>query len=123
MGGMVTASRSELWGAMWTFQDHGSTHEAEFGRERPPGYRWLPHIQPSPVAAARSIWKRPCAPDRCPQAGRLRGVGLRPRESRLNVDREREPTARRAQRQAQCNLVQLRHQLEPSDPTPNASEM
>ena len=42
---------------MWTFQDHGSTHEAEFGRERPPGYRWLPHIQPSPVAAARSIWK------------------------------------------------------------------
>lgn len=49
MGGMVTTSRSELWGAMWTFQDHGSTHEAEFGRERPPGYRWLPHIQPSPV--------------------------------------------------------------------------
>jgi len=58
MGGMVTTSRTELWGAMWTFQDHGSTHEAEFGRERPPGYRWLPHIQPSPVAAARSIWKR-----------------------------------------------------------------
>ena len=56
-GSMVTTSRSELWGAMWTFQDHGSTHEAVFGRGRPPGYRWLPRIQPSPVAAARSIWK------------------------------------------------------------------
>jgi hypothetical protein len=77
---------------------------------------------PAPASTASSS-ATPCAPDRCPQAGRLRGVGLRPRESRLNVDREREPTARRAQRQAQCNLVQLRHQLEPSDPTPNASEM
>ena len=45
---MVITSRSELWGAMWSFQDHGSTHEAVFGRERPPGYRWLLHIQPSP---------------------------------------------------------------------------
>ncbi len=77
---------------------------------------------PAPASTASSS-ATPCAPDRCPQAGRLRGVGLRPRESRLNVDREREPTARRAQRQAQCNLVQLRHQLEPSDPTPNVSEM
>ena len=32
------------------------------------------------------------------------------------ADRERERAARRAQRQAACNLVQLRHQLEPSAP-------
>ena len=32
------------------------------------------------------------------------------------ADRERERAAIRAQRQAECNLVQLRHQLEPSEP-------
>jgi hypothetical protein len=31
------------------------------------------------------------------------------------ADRERERAARRAQRQAQCNLVQLRHQLDPNE--------
>jgi len=40
-GGMVSVSRPELWDAMWAFKDHGKTHEAVFGREHPPGFRWL----------------------------------------------------------------------------------
>ena len=40
-GGMVTTSRPELWDAMWSFKDHGKTHEAVLGREHPPGFRWL----------------------------------------------------------------------------------
>jgi dTDP-4-amino-4,6-dideoxygalactose transaminase len=40
-GGMVTTSRHELWDAMWAFKDHGKTHSAVFGREHPPGFRWL----------------------------------------------------------------------------------
>jgi len=26
---------------MWSFKDHGKTHEVVFGREHPPGFRWL----------------------------------------------------------------------------------
>ena len=40
-GGMVSTSRPELWDVMWAFKDHGKTHEAVFGREHPPGFRWL----------------------------------------------------------------------------------
>ena len=40
-GGMVNTSRPELWDAMWAVKDHGKTHEAVFGREHPPGFRWL----------------------------------------------------------------------------------
>ena len=40
-GGMVTTSRPDLWEAMWAFKDHGKTHQAVFGREYPPGFRWL----------------------------------------------------------------------------------
>ena len=40
-GGMVNTSRPDLWDAMWAFKDHGKTHEAVFGREHPPGFRWL----------------------------------------------------------------------------------
>ena len=40
-GGMVSTSRPELWDAMWAFKDHGKTHDAVFGREHPPGFRWL----------------------------------------------------------------------------------
>jgi hypothetical protein len=35
-------------------------------------------------------------------------------EERDRADQERERAARRAQRQGECNLVQLRHQLDPS---------
>ncbi|QVV68728.1 DegT/DnrJ/EryC1/StrS aminotransferase family protein [Synechococcus sp. LA31] len=40
-GGMVSTHRADLWDAMWAFKDHGKTHEAVFGREHPPGFRWL----------------------------------------------------------------------------------
>lgn len=40
-GGMVTTSRPEFWDAMWAFKDHGKTHAAVFGRDHPPGFRWL----------------------------------------------------------------------------------
>jgi len=40
-GGMVTTSRPELWDSMWAFKDHGKTHQAVFGRDHPPGFRWL----------------------------------------------------------------------------------
>ena len=37
----MTTSNSDLWDVMWSFKDHGKTHEAVFGREHPPGFRWL----------------------------------------------------------------------------------
>lgn len=40
-GGMVTTHRTDLWDAMWAFKDHGKTQEAVYGREHPPGFRWL----------------------------------------------------------------------------------
>jgi len=40
-GGMVTTSRADLWDAMWAFKEHGRTQGAVFGREHPPGFRWL----------------------------------------------------------------------------------
>jgi dTDP-4-amino-4,6-dideoxygalactose transaminase len=40
-GGMVTTHRADLWDAMWAFKDHGKTHEAVYGREHLPGFRWL----------------------------------------------------------------------------------
>ena len=40
-GGMVTTSRPELWDALWAFKDHGKTLESVFGRQHPPGFRWL----------------------------------------------------------------------------------
>ena len=40
-GGMVNTSRPELWDAIWSLKDHGKTHEAVFGREHQPGFRWV----------------------------------------------------------------------------------
>ena len=40
-GGMVNTSSPELWDVMWSFKDHGKTHEGVFAREHPPGFRWL----------------------------------------------------------------------------------
>ena len=40
-GSMVITFGQELWDAMWAFKDHGKTREAVFGREHPPGFRWL----------------------------------------------------------------------------------
>ena len=46
---------------------------------------------------------------------RSEGAAIRDR-AEAAADEERERAAIRAQRQAECNLVQLRHQLEPNEP-------
>ena len=40
-GGMVTTSAHDLWDRIWSFKDHGKNYDAVFGREHPPGFRWL----------------------------------------------------------------------------------
>lgn len=40
-GGMVTTHRTDLWERMWAFKDHGKTRDAVYGRDHPPGFRWL----------------------------------------------------------------------------------
>ena len=40
-GGMITTSRSDLWDKIWSFKDHGKTHESIFDRNHPPGFRWV----------------------------------------------------------------------------------
>ena len=40
-GGMVTTNDEALWRAMWSFKDHGKSHDAVFNRQHPPGFRWL----------------------------------------------------------------------------------
>ena len=40
-GGLVNTSRPEIWDAMWSFKDHGKTHEAVYNREHQSGFRWL----------------------------------------------------------------------------------
>lgn len=40
-GGMVTTHDEALWNAMWSYKDHGKSHEAVFKREHPPGFRWV----------------------------------------------------------------------------------
>ena len=40
-GGMVTTDDEVLWSKMWSYKDHGKSFEAIYGREHPPGFRWL----------------------------------------------------------------------------------
>ncbi|MCF2857397.1 DegT/DnrJ/EryC1/StrS aminotransferase family protein [Pseudoalteromonas sp. SMS1] len=40
-GGMVTTNSKELWQKMWSYKDHGKSHDAVYNREHPPGFRWL----------------------------------------------------------------------------------
>ncbi|HEY0797180.1 MAG TPA: DegT/DnrJ/EryC1/StrS aminotransferase family protein [Acidisarcina sp.] len=40
-GGMVTTNSQELWKAMWSYKDHGKSHDAVFMRDHAPGFRWL----------------------------------------------------------------------------------
>ena len=40
-GGMVTTNNHELWSSMWSYKDHGKSWGAVYGREHPPGFRWL----------------------------------------------------------------------------------
>ncbi|MCP4204929.1 MAG: DegT/DnrJ/EryC1/StrS aminotransferase family protein [bacterium] len=40
-GGMLVTNRERLWRRSWDYKDHGKSHDAIFGREHPPGFRWL----------------------------------------------------------------------------------
>jgi len=40
-GGMVTTNSEELWSRMWSFKDHGKSHDAVYRDQHPWGYRWL----------------------------------------------------------------------------------
>jgi dTDP-4-amino-4,6-dideoxygalactose transaminase len=40
-GGMVTTNNRELWSKGWSYKDHGKSWEAVYGRQHPPGFRWL----------------------------------------------------------------------------------
>ncbi|RCU43283.1 DegT/DnrJ/EryC1/StrS aminotransferase family protein [Corallincola holothuriorum] len=40
-GGMVTTNDKGLWSKMWSYKDHGKSHEAIYERQHPPGFRWL----------------------------------------------------------------------------------
>ncbi len=69
----VTTHCAALWDAMLTFKDHGIAHKGVFGREYPPGFRWLherfgsnfpPHRTaerrwPHPAPAHARVHRRP----------------------------------------------------------------
>lgn len=40
-GGMITTNDEALWKRMWAYKDHGKSWDAVYGREHPPGFRWL----------------------------------------------------------------------------------
>lgn len=40
-GGMVTTNDKSLWSKMWSYKDHGKSHDAIYNREHPSGFRWL----------------------------------------------------------------------------------
>ena len=40
-GGLLLTNQRRLWRRAWEFKDHGKSHEAVFGRDHPPGFRWL----------------------------------------------------------------------------------
>ena len=40
-GGIVTCDDHALWNRMWSFKDHGKSHEAMFNRTHAAGFRWV----------------------------------------------------------------------------------
>lgn len=40
-GGMVTTQDEKLWSSMWSYKDHGKSHDAVYNRQHPPGFRWV----------------------------------------------------------------------------------
>lgn len=40
-GGMFVTNDEALWRKAWAFKDHGKSYDAVFGRQHPPGFRWL----------------------------------------------------------------------------------
>jgi dTDP-4-amino-4,6-dideoxygalactose transaminase len=40
-GGLLATDDEEMWSSAWAFKDHGKSFDAVYGRQHPPGYRWL----------------------------------------------------------------------------------
>ncbi|HVY69050.1 MAG TPA: DegT/DnrJ/EryC1/StrS aminotransferase family protein [Verrucomicrobiae bacterium] len=40
-GGLVTTDNKEWWEKMWSYKDHGKSHDAVYHRKHAPGFRWL----------------------------------------------------------------------------------
>lgn len=40
-GGMVTTNDEFLWKKAWSYKDHGKSWDSVYGKEHPPGFRWL----------------------------------------------------------------------------------
>lgn len=40
-GGMLTTNNRDWWSRAWSYKDHGKSWEAVYGRQHPPGFRWL----------------------------------------------------------------------------------
>ncbi len=40
-GGLLATDDEEMWSRAWAFKDHGKSFEAVYGRQHPPGFRWL----------------------------------------------------------------------------------
>jgi dTDP-4-amino-4,6-dideoxygalactose transaminase len=40
-GGMLVTNDKALWERAWSFKDHGKSHDAVYGRQHAPGFRWL----------------------------------------------------------------------------------
>jgi dTDP-4-amino-4,6-dideoxygalactose transaminase len=40
-GGMVTTNDEVLWKRLWSAKDHGKSWDSVYGKEHPPGFRWL----------------------------------------------------------------------------------
>ena len=40
-GGMATTNDKSLWSKMWSYKDHGKSHEAVYERKHPDGFRWV----------------------------------------------------------------------------------
>lgn len=39
-GGMLTTNDPGIWERAWSYKDHGRGHDAVYGREHAPGFRW-----------------------------------------------------------------------------------
>jgi dTDP-4-amino-4,6-dideoxygalactose transaminase len=40
-GGAITTNDPRIWEEIWSYKDHGKSHDAVYRRVHPPGFRWL----------------------------------------------------------------------------------
>lgn len=40
-GGMLVTSDEQIWKRAWAIKDHGKSYDQVYGRQHPPGFRWL----------------------------------------------------------------------------------